>query len=317
MPQFSHFTPFGFLRFSPDKSEAEQYYDAAIKSIGADANFSATSNVRQKLYADAFVKAIATLVVERAANQADPLRVQDLLVPMERERGVYEQNSSGLTVPQRRAMLARLRRLTLDGKFTTIRQALFDYLGDLLVLYRTTKRSELSSSVGHPATFAGTSLANVHQTVIVLTLAIGICNTGRVEVLCDVNTVYGALKDLQPGAVVLFDAGTARAERAIVEVVTTDGFITTVNHPHSQGSIVTTAPFENMSTPKRIHHIVVKPGVSTRPDIMSGINIIMERLVCGSAIWQVENEDQSALGGSGPFYLGVSALGHVPFVRVA
>ena len=111
MPRFSIFTPLGHLRFSRIPPLGKRLFDAGAASLGGGkpGTYALTGRTFAWLYAWSMTLGTVAVFQERAGQQWDPVRVTDLLELQERERGSIPQ--AGWTIGQRRAQLARMRRL--------------------------------------------------------------------------------------------------------------------------------------------------------------------------------------------------------------
>lgn len=303
MGTFSLFQPFGLFRFSGAKPIAEVIYEQMLKGLGAEINFDEDSNVQMELYANAIVSAIARKTVEKGFNQHDPLRVGDLLEAQEWENGLVPLASQ--TRSQRRQTLAAIRSLTIDGKFSTISQQLQNMLGDKLVFYRTVRLDDLFAGIG---IFIRTDdlYKETQSPITIASLRIASPNVGN-GIRFYTEHVFGVRKIFEVGEQILLEPGLSRAERVTVDASGDGWFECTAYYPHDVGSFVGNMHFAYTPNSKRTHFIVLQEPYAFDPTLRGQIDVVMRRLVTGSSVWHVLNEDQS--GASGPFTIGESKLG--------
>lgn len=153
MPLFSAFTPFGHLAFSGKPSHGESIYGTLKDNFGNVFDTSETGLQQARLYAQAMVMASAQYQVDRAKNNKNPATATELLAVLEHDYQVVP--SSKATLPERRAFLSAVQKITRGNRREAIEDALRTLLGADFIAYQTTLPADIVATPSNPATGGG------------------------------------------------------------------------------------------------------------------------------------------------------------------
>ncbi len=304
--RFSRFTPFGMSQFSGNEPRARRIYHDLLANYGVEGNFPDDENLKGELYADAMLTAAAQQLCDKVLAELHPLSASQMLELHEHERGLVARASQ--TPEQRRRLLYVLRRLNVDGRVSTISQALGELRGDDLRFYRTVRTSELSTREKNINSASNHVGWNVPIRIMRLTVpltrparfppAVRLTQSGLQQlavsgwrVRIPVEFVAGSPEPYTRGQYVTVNPGDyARCERVQL-VGVDDGHLEFVAlKPHDAGTLVTSGNHAREWTTKRTHQIVLRNGMAADEGVRASIDIVMRRLVKGSAIWNVVDE---------------------------
>lgn len=321
MPHFSTFTRFGFLRYSKKASQHQLVYDAYVSALGADngKSFDMTPGTHEEatVYCRAQVIARTRGLLERAGNQHDNARALEMLPERERDHRIIV--PQGATIQQRRETLVARGRLNRGARRENVEDQLETLLGVDFLNYRVVAESESTLWPTSPGSGPGVyPLAN--RPTKNLRLLGGNTAIGSAWVSygnLDSEDEDAAADLLLVGDEVCVNAG----DPANGEVLTVTGTQTTVLlvnqfratftlfHPYD--AVVTTGPFPAQFSTRRLAFIIVSDDVSTDPVMRAKINDVMSRVARGVSQWAIVKKTTGTT--IGPFILGLSPLGAVPF----
>lgn len=301
--KFSRYTKFGHLRFKAGEPIARTIHQDAMRNYGVAANFTDDDNAKGKLFADSMLTARALLTLERAANQAHPLRTQEFLATHEYENGIAARETD--TIRQRRIRLATIRQLRLDGRWGTIYSALVTLLGDDLAWYRPIRYAELTAKSKAPS--SGAFFGNWETPIRIVRTSAQVVRK-NVDITIPVEYVVGSRDQYGVGQSLLVEPGSnSRAEVVELVAVTNTTITAQFTHTHDSGVLITSQHHPRWSSDKRRHIIALKNNKATDPSARGSIDDIMRRLVRGPSVWEIV--DQTGANVAGPFKIGQSPLG--------
>lgn len=290
MPLLSMFTPCGALTLSSRPSRIQAMYEAYKNDLNdrPDENFSLLpgSNIEASVYARAREQARARYALDRAYNNANPLKATETLPQLEQE---YELSPGpDDTVQQRRAALAARMLLPGGANYANVTTALSTLLGADFVAYRLTPSAE---AVNFPSS-GGASPGNfrVPQTVIKnYTLLSGVSFVGTPV---GVNyQPFDATVPTQPilnGDVLVVDPNiNGITESVTVTSATPFSFTATFANPHDPGVMATTQPYPFWESTKRYAMIVVSAAAAANQEARRKIHDLMGRIARGVSTWSI------------------------------
>jgi len=302
MKQFSRFRPFGHGAI---KGEAlgKRLYDAALEAIGHDANFAGDENLRGKLYADAMLAASARIMVEKAHAEMHPLSTEQFLELHETENGLSA--TPGQSRRSRQAFLQQIKALDINGRISTIHQALQTFLGDALVGYRVVRRTELGAEEKSPNPRGNQS--DWQTPMRVVRFLVPAAQKSR-NLRIPVEFVGGDVELFSVGQQVVANAGSyARSEVVTILASSANSITARFTKPHDAGTFMVGGHHPRHWSSKRTHIIILGDGKALDPTVVSGVNLLMRRLVKGTARWCCVDETTAFT--SGPFLVGEGLLG--------
>lgn len=321
MPRFSIFTPLGHLRFSRLPAIGKRLFDLGAASLGdsrpGTPKIERANNgfVFAWLYAWSMTLGSVYLLQERAGQQWDPERVTDLLELQERERGSIPQ--AGWTVGQRRAQLARMRRLIQDISANGVRNALAALLGGAFLAYVPTAKDD---AVNWPVTLGDSpmllALPSLQRRVATLTSTIA--SVGSPVTATYTERATGAEWRLSAGdEVVIEPENPDRAERVtLTAAFDTDGsapyYLTfTPTKPHATGVCILRAPFPFWAGSKRHSLVILSAEGAEDAESRRLAQWLMERYARATSTWDIAGANDDGVS-AGPFTVGGGKLGVTP-----
>jgi hypothetical protein len=301
MKKFTRFAPFGHGAH-PGEPLGRRIYQASLEAIGYDKNF-ADENLLGELYANAMLAASARLMVEKAHAELHPLTTSQFLELHEQENGITP--FRGTTKRYRRELLYALKRLNLNGRVSTIHQTLQEFLGDDFVGYRTVRTSELPAQAKAPNPAGNQS--DWDTPMRVMRASVGVVHLNR-DLRIPVEFVAGDSEAYSVGQSVVIDAGSFGRSEVITIAARTSATITaTFKKPHDPGVFIVGGHHPRHWTTKRVHLVFLRNGKAIDPIVRGSVELLMRRLIKGTARWYVLDENDPFT--SGPFLLGESYLG--------
>jgi len=307
----SRFAPPGHRKISGEEPLGKRFYLDKVRNYGADDNFPDDEYLRGKLYADAMLSASVQLLMDRAKAELHPLSTQTFLPLHEAELGLVPQ--PGDTLHTRRKRVHLFKRLALDGRYSSILDALIELLGSSLVFYRTTRFSELLPFDRSPQSRGDFNHVGRDVPVRVVKTLAAIVRLG-VSLPVPIEFFGGSPAQYSVGQTLLIDPANSKlGERIVVEAATDTTITATFTKPHGEGVVITSGHFPKYPSIKRVHHILLSSG-ATDPSVRNVINLLMHRVVKGTATWQVLEE--TSVGTAGPFILDQSPMDATPFGEV-
>lgn len=319
MPKFSIFSPLGHFRFSRLPPIGQRIFEAGAASLGGGrpGTYSLVRGGRTFawLYAWSMVLASVAVLQERAGEQWDPARVTDLLELQEAERGSIPQ--AGWTIGERRAQLARMRRLIQDVSANGLRTAMAELLGAAFLAYLPTPRA----SVVNVPTALGDSpmlLAPPSLTRRIATLTSPIATVGSPVTVTYGERAAGIAWGLVAGdTVVIEPENPDRAERVtLTAAFDTDGgapfYLTfTPTKPHAAGVSILRGSWPFWVGTKRHSLVVFSAESAEDAETRRLAQWLMERYARAASTWDLAGANEGNLS-AGPFTVGGGKLGVTP-----
>lgn len=302
LKKFTRFAPFGHGAH-PGEPLGKQIYRSLLESHGYDENFSGDAYLKGKLFAEAMIAASAVLINNKAKAELHSLSTSQFLELHELENGVVA--TAGQTKRQRRALLNVLKRLTLNGRVSTIHQTLQELLGDALVGYRTIRASELNSAMKTPNPRG--NQADWETPLRIVTLDIPVVKK-NVALRVPATFAGGDSERFSAGQKVVVSAGTySRSEVVTLLAADTLSITAKFQKPHCAGASVVGGHHPRHWSGKRTHLVMLRDGAASDATITGQVNVLMRRLVKGSAVWRCIDETTPFT--SGPFTVNGGLLG--------
>jgi hypothetical protein len=300
MKKFTRFSPFGHGAY-PGIPLGKRIYQAMLEAYGYDDNFN-DENLKGKLFADAMIAASARLMVEKARAELHPLKTSQFLELHERQNGINPPPVA--TLHDRRKVLYAIGRLDLNGRVSTIHQTLQEFLGDDMVGYRTIRVNELPSQARTPNPAGNQSTWETPLRTVRMLAGV---SRLRTDLTIPVEYVAGDTELFSVGQSVVVDPSYGRAEVVQILSRTNTTITAQFTKPHDRGICIVGGHHPRNWSTKRTHLIMLRNGKALDAIVRSSIELLMRRMIKGSARWYIL--DESSAFTSGPFKLGESPLG--------
>ena len=312
MPHFSLFTPFGHLEFSREPAEGEKLFDAGRASLGGGYNIARGERTFAWLYAWSMVLATTRQLLRRAGDQWHPERTWEFLSLQERERGVVPR--AGQTTAERRAELARRRRLPITPSRTNIENTLRDAIGDVVVALVPTAKADAAL---YPENLGDAPMLLRRQSdrrALGRTLAPAPSGSGVViayEPFAD-----GVEAEFMARDTVVIDPDGANVERVQITATGTDGsgnatLTVTKTKPHMAGVPIVLAPFPYWTSSKRHSLLILDADAAEDPETRRKAHEVLERMMRAVSTWDIaaDNGDGAT---AGPFKVAAGKINVTP-----
>lgn len=300
MTRFSAFSRFGFARFSSRKTYHQIIFETLRdgQGPGYDPDFNSVQSAR--LFAAAACLASSQYMLERAYNNANPLKATELLGELEKEYGLIPAQDA--TLPQRRSELAARVLIIRGAARYAVMDALRLVLGSDFVDYRTSEAPGVYPTTMQLAAKQGTFTTDTTDRK---TLRITECISVGLGLPKTVHfTAYDPTETLPllfAGEKLLVDPAVMR-ETVTIESVSADTFTATFALPHDALSPATTARVPVWVSTQRHSLIVLTTEAALDPERRRKANDVLKRIMRGVSTWDLCDE-------SGPFRVGVGKLG--------
>lgn len=302
---FSNFNRFGNgFRFSSKKPHGRAIYETLRDSMGATYSVSSDGMQQARLYAQAMCLGAAQYELDRAANNQNPLKADELLPVLERDYQIIP--AFGSTKHERRQVLAARRLVTRGARREAVEDALRTLLGDAFVAYEATDVADAEawpSSPGDVGTFAAAGAQKKLFRIDAYVSRIGIPVTVPFTSLGATDApLAGETYTVDP------DSRNPSIEKVTIASVAPTTITTTFAKPHQPGAIAT-RPHPVYISSKRYARIVVTFEAATDPETRRKINEQMKRQLRGVSQWCiVSNEGGFHFGSATRARLGATRM---------
>lgn len=287
------------FRCSSRKPVGRRLYEQIIESHGgAYQNESFTGPFAARSFALAMAIARARSTLERAKNQADPLKCYDLLTSHERHYGLSPASTDSLD--DRRRALAAAMLLTLGPKRGNVEYQLQTALGDDFVAWVTTEAGPATSYPDNPWESCGVFNNPPAWKTIRITQSIAFTGTSLTvpwthEAGDDGELLVGDKLVVQPG-----DFG--QQELVTVTARTQSTLTATFSRPHEANSMAIRRPWPFWCSISKLSMVVVKNGRARDPVLREKATRVLRKLLGNGSAWDIveENSPAGTTGGIGP-----------------
>lgn len=316
----SEFTPIELFELSDEEPIAERIYYTMVAAHGGQFDMTpGESYVEGKCFATALSKARMIKLLERAGYQAYAATVDDKLVQRESEFRITPPFDA--TLPERQAVITKLRRRPKTWSKARITAELQDLLGDALIAYIPTP---LADAVRWPASLGAqpqnlqrpSSPRKLIRITQPISAGLGATQPVTYEVVdTPAAPTSGEQSDLVVGDTLAVEPEVLGiTETVTVELVGPGFFYATFDNPHTEGCLATTACFPQWISTKRHNLVVVTPAAAVDPETRRAIDDAMRRMVRASSTWDIV---QSADGlHTEDFIIGESPIGAKTLVDI-
>lgn len=306
--KFSAFSRFGHYRFSSQPTRGETIFLAMRAShggvFGAEA-FDGPLAGRWFAWAMGIARARSTL--DRAKNQADPLKVYDLLRSQERHYGLAPLATDSLT--QRRSALHAAQQLVLGPMRGIVDAQLRTALGDDFVAWVTREASEDDVFPEQPWLTHGIFDDLPRWKSVRLTDSV---NFTGVPLTVHYEHVFGDEDPLAVGNPLVIAPGLfGQQELVTVTAATATTFTAVFARPHEADTDGFMRPWPFWFSNSKHSLVVVKNGRARDRNVLRLINDTLGGLLSGVSTWDVVEENASP-DTSGPFIPGQGEPGITP-----
>ena len=315
MPEFSCFTPFGFLEFSGEPSVAEKLYDAL--GIQYDVAFDTTpgleasENNEAEKYALAMHLARVQLTTQRAGDQRNVANAVDMLP--NQEASYLAKPGANDTIYQRQQRLVAIRALSLGATQSNIAGVLAATLGSAFLKLRVVAQAEVATDMP-TSNFATPGIPPV-----VVQLVDPVATTGE-----PLWVTYTGIDPTNPnvGLIAGTDITVQGENNAQAEVVTVAAtqvaelpggtsvsqFKATFAFSHDPGATATSGPLCRWVSTKAFLYVELSAAAVVDPIIRAQVDVLMGKLTRGVTGWA-----SVGLGFGGAhlsqFQIGITPLG--------
>jgi hypothetical protein len=289
------------FRCSSRRPLGEVLYRQIVESNGGvyqDESFSGP--VAARAFALAMTVARARSTLERAKNQADPLKVYDLLTSKERHYGLAPDASD--TLAERRAALAAAMQLTLGPKRGNVEYQLRTALGDDFKAWLTTPASSATHFPYRPWLSVGLFRDPGPWKTITLTDSIADRHGDHL-----VNWTHdaGDTGGLFPGDQLVVEPGKlGQQELVTVGSPTSATFRARFARPHESGVMAIRRPWPFWCNTSLHSLVVVTNGRARDPIIRDKVRRLLHKLLGATSTWDVV-EESTTPGETGGFVPGL------------
>lgn len=315
MAGFSAFHRFGNgFTFSSRKPLGRKLYEQIVASYGGVyQNTSFSGPFAARSFALAMTVARARTTLERAANQADPLKVYDLLTAKEREYSLAPGPND--TLYQRRQALAAAMKLPLGPRRTNVEYQLSTLLGSDYVAFLTQSQTD-GTDWSFPSNFADVGIFNDPATWKTVTLDAPITALGS-PLTIHYTHVTGDSGSILVGDRLVVQPGDLGQQEAITVTARTDTTLTTTfTRPHESGVQAIRRPWPFWLSAQMHCLVVVKNGRATDPVLRRNVFLLLHKLLGATASWDVVEENATPHT-TGPFLPGSGLPGITPILQYA
>jgi hypothetical protein len=311
--KFSAFSRFGHYRFTSKPPRGESIFRAMRESHGGvfgDEAFDGPLAGRWFAIAMAIARARATL--ERAQNQASPLKVYDILKSQERHHGLAPLSTH--TLRQRREAFAARLRVVLGPTRGIVEDSLQTAIGDDFVAWVTRPPSEDDVFPDQPWIYDGIFTEKLAQwTTIRITQSVA--HLG-VPLTRSYEYVSGDTARLVAGTKVVCAPGLfGQQELITLSAVTASTLTATFTRPHEADTECYLRPWPWWFSNSKHSLVVVKNGRARDRNILRLVNDTLGRILGAASTWDVV-EENVAPGTAGPFIANQSEPGITPIELV-
>lgn len=290
MPRFSAFAPFGAFAFSSRKPHGQVIYEALRDSQGGayDTDFE-TSRQQARLYAQAMCLGSARYQLERAGNQANPLKATEMLPVIEREHQLVPPRNA--TLDERRATAAARAALSRGARRDAVEEALRLELGDDFVAYETTAQGSQTTWPASPGEVGNFTRADAPLKLIRILGPIS--RTGE-PVTVQFELLVGAMP-LPGDVVVVCPDVRGPIEKVTLDDVTIENFLTaTFTKAHDAGTLARTGLVPAWLSTQRFARISLTTSAARDPEKRRRVNQIMRRAARGVSQWAIVGQAGTA-----------------------
>lgn len=296
------------FRCSSATPAGKTIYESVKRSYGtAYANENFDGPMSSRWFAKAMTVARAQAELERARNQADPLKCYDLLAAHLADYGVVVEPDA--TLAEKRAAFAAAKQIPLGPRRGNVEYQLRTALGDDFVAWVTTDAGPETSFPDHPWQWQG--IFNDPALWKTIRLRDSIAFTGT-SMLVEFEHVSGDDGGLIVGDKLLVEPGELGQQELItVTQRFTTSFRTTFRRPHGAGAIAIRRPWPFWCSNSLRSAVVVRNGRASDPTVRSTATRVLRKLLGNSSTWAVVEENPVA-GTAGPHVPGSVIPGITP-----
>lgn len=308
--KFSAFARYGNgYRFSSRKPRGqllfEQIRDSHGGVYGDEGSFSGPVVARWFALAMTIARAQATL--ERAKNQAEPLKLWDLLKAKETHYGLAP--AATATLADRRQAVAAAEQLSLGPKRGNVEYQLRSLLGADFVAWVTADSTSANNAFPqNPETLGIFNSPALWKTVSIDASV----NVRNVSLTRHWTHVDGDDSSLLVGDILLVAPGELGQQEAVtVTARTSSTFTATYTRSHEAGTVAIRRPWPFWCSNMKHSCVVVKHGRAADQALRQKAEALLHKLLGATSSWDIVEENAVA-GTAGPFLPGTGLPGLTP-----
>ncbi len=312
------------FRFSSKKPAGKALYDSFRTSNGNGEAFAEGGPMAARWFAWAMAIARQQSTLERAANQADPLKCWDLLEAHERHYGISV--PTGASLNERREALNTAQSLVLGPIRSNIEYQLSTALGDDFVAWLTTTATPFESVDGEQTYYPMMPWDLEEHASGPIPAPRGIFGQPsvwtRVSITSSIATlgsrtvpwanIGGDVVRLAVGDLIVVDP-YAEGLRELVEITaqTASTFTAFFTKAHGADTEAIIWPFPFWLSRSKHSLVVVPNGRAMDPGVRQKANEVMRKIIGGTSTWDVV-EESTTPGQLLGFIPGIGAPGITP-----
>lgn len=306
--QFSAFAASG-IRFTSRKPLAESIYEDLVACYGTLFGADWDSHFSHRMFARAWVIALAREQLQRAGNEAIPKHCTELLPKLEADYGIVV--PYGATIHDRRVVLAAAMAAKRGSTTNAVETSLTELLGDGFIAIKAHDDTVwVYPDSSYPETNGPANFAPIDAPFKTIRL---LSTTLESPVLYEYAA--GSSEPLLAGEKLVLDPGKlGLMERVTVVSSTMFDFTATFTKPHDVGAIATTATVPYWPTSRRWLYVVVSQAVLDDGILRNLVHVLLQKILNKTVCWSLCTP--SGVGTIGPFNLDSSILDEEPMTEI-
>lgn len=302
--KFNAFSSFGMFKFSAAPTRAETIYRSMYASKVKAFDMTKGGYQEAKTYAQAMGIARARYTLERALNQADPLKAIELLPKLEQDWAVVPNETH--TVRERQIAVALRMLLSRGARREFIEAGLHTILGNDFIAVRTMVPTEVEYYAPSDASFTRPDLPFKVIRLKTPVLQVGVSYEVEYE---NADLTAGPLLIAVGDVLTVEVENTNTIEVVTVLSATATSFTAVFAYSHDVGAFATTQNLVNWFSSQRHIFVVVKQAASRDAEIVRRVNDFMTSVCRAVTTWDIVEPTTPGAWTFGPFQLNTSALG--------
>lgn len=299
------------FRCSSKKPLGQVLYEQILESQGPAYQHEVMAGpVAGRAFALAMMVARANSTLERAAEQADPLKVYDLLLAKEREYSLTP--APDATLGERRQALAAAMKLSIGPRRANVEYQLQTLLGEDFVAWVTNESDADAAFPLSPWLDCGIFRSPVLWKTIRVTPKVAFTGT---PLTVQWTHEAGDTGTLTVGDKLVVAPGETGQQDLITITARTSSTLTaTFARPHEAGAMAIRRPWPFWMSTAKHSLVVVRNGRAQDRVLRKKVALLLHKLLGATSTWDVVEENTTA-GTTGGFLPGVSQPSISPILQ--